>query len=53
MARQAFPPRLELNRPEGSFNATPFGKCHLDEVLVRLSRAEDDAGVGPDAPRTP
>jgi len=32
------PVELELNRPEGSFQRSPLGKCHLDDVLVRLSR---------------
>ncbi len=47
MARLTFPSRLELNRPEGALQRSSLGKCHLDEVLVRLSRA-DDAAVGPD-----
>src|SRR5437899_9483213 len=33
MARLAFPPRLELNRPEGSFNAAPLGNVILTTFL--------------------
>src|SRR5262249_58523780 len=29
MARLTFPPRLELNRPEGSFNAAPLANVSL------------------------
>src|SRR3989475_4185169 len=47
MVRLAFPSRLELNRPDGSFNAAPLGNVILTNVLVRLSRA-DDAAVEPD-----
>src|SRR5215813_4708260 len=33
MARLAFPSRLELNRPEGSFNAAPLGNVSLTTFL--------------------
>src|SRR6266853_3889940 len=33
MARLVFPSRLELNRPEGSFNAAPFAKVILTTFL--------------------
>src|SRR3989441_1250696 len=33
MARLAFPSRLELNRPEGSFNAAPLGNVILTTFL--------------------
>src|SRR2546421_6370721 len=33
MARLAFPSRLELNRPEGSFNAAPLGNVTLTTFL--------------------
>src|SRR5262249_18113134 len=33
MARRAFPSRLELNRPEGSFNAAPLGNVILTTFL--------------------
>ena len=50
MARLTLPSRLELNRPEGSFQRSALGKCQLDDALVRLSRA-DDAAVGEDRRR--
>src|SRR4051812_33774048 len=33
MARLTFPSRLELNRPEGSFNAAPFANVILTTLL--------------------
>jgi len=46
MARLTFPSRLELNRPEGSFNAAPLANVILTTFLY-VSGA-DDAAVGPD-----
>src|SRR5262249_3184057 len=49
MARQAFPSRLELNRPEGSFNAAPLGNVILTTFLyvspVQTRPPWDQTGV--------
>src|SRR5262245_8732734 len=49
MARLAFPSRLELNRPEGSFNAAPLGKVILMTFLyvspVQTMPPWDQTGV--------
>jgi hypothetical protein len=49
MARLTFPSRLELNRPEGSFNAAPLAKVILTTSLyvspVQMIPAWDQMGV--------
>src|SRR5215471_12605915 len=49
MARQAFPSRLALNRPEGSFNAAPLENVILTTFLyvspVQTMPAWDQTGV--------
>ena len=47
MARLTFPSRLELNRLRRVFQRGALGKGQLDDLLVRLSGA-DDAAVGED-----
>src|SRR5579883_1165357 len=54
MARRTFPSRLELKRPEGSFNAAPWAKVILTTFLyvspVQTMPAWDQTGVpGEDA----
>ena len=39
MARLAFPSRLELNRPEGSFNAAPWKCSHAATETSTVSKA--------------
>ena len=49
MARRVFPSRLELNRPEGSFNAAPLAKVILTTLLyvspVQTMPPRDQTGV--------
>src|SRR5437588_4028622 len=49
MARLAFPSRLELNRPEGSFNAAPLANVILTTFLyvspVQTMPPWDQTGV--------
>ncbi len=49
MARRTFPSRLELNRPEGSFNAAPLAKVILTAFLyvspVQTMPPWDQTGV--------
>ena len=54
MARQVFPPRVALNRPEGSCNAAPLGNAILTWFLyvspVETMPPWDQTGVPPPLP---
>src|SRR5690348_14595128 len=49
MARRTFPSRLELNRPEASFNAAPLASVIFTTFLYvsPVQKMSDDAAMGP------